>query len=427
MKHATWMLALGALAVLSGPTAGHAQNQKTVDIPVLVEYDHSKGGDAEYKIRVSDDESFRVLIKNTCPKEFGFEVKAVPGAPPRPEAARGCTTSNYTFPITHQKENGGYIVQIRKKKEGSVTTTGGAELKNATLIISVITRAWAYDFSSGFSLSRLTDPEFGLVTREVDGEEKLFAVRDLEAEDDVEQGLVSFINIFHKRVPSFGLSFGLGIGEDAQTTYYVGPSWRWGDHGALTAGIAFGEVDRLKAGTDLSQPVEADFLQDLGSHTKSDFFVAFTYSFLGGRDRLEKKFQTLEAGSGQSTGTSGGQTPGPGTQPPRQDTPPADTSGGQVLAAPANFVVQGAAELEADGAKWKVTVSWDAVDGASAYELLQNTTGCEEGSPAPVKVEGTSHPVTGLLADAVFFRVRAVKAAVAGLDSQCLKVTKPAQ
>jgi hypothetical protein len=157
------------------------------------------------------------------------------------------------------------------------------ELHSYTFPVWVRTVGWKLSFSSGFAFSELENPKFFLETVEaengsmddampmdgmgdpVPAEEVKIVRRDRDGEDDFRPDLMALANL---QFPSdlgqrsralgwlkhFGLSFGVGIGEDSEPRYYFGPSVNLGSHFVLTAGWAGGKVETLPSGQRLGEP-----------------------------------------------------------------------------------------------------------------------------------------------------------------------------
>lgn len=240
-----------------------------------------------------DGRAIVIEIRNTCPEHFTYDVEKVAAAPPpgAPDIQKTtpCTPTTQLVTVVHRREFGGYIVHVRPKATGGVAV-GGVELKPMDLVVPVETGGWDHESAGGFTLSKLTDSRFGLIERTVDGEQKTFVVRDREAEDAWNPGMAAFVHIFHNRWPHLGPSFGIGISEATQPTYYAGGTWRLGSRGALTVGRAWGELDRLPAGTTFDQPVDPGILGNLQKRIDDEWFFGFSFSFINPGDRLQKPF-----------------------------------------------------------------------------------------------------------------------------------------
>ena len=115
---------------------------------------------------------------------------------------------------------------------------------------------WEQSVAGGFIGSGHKDPQFSTYTRQVGNQTMTFVEEEpADRENDARLGLASFIHLYHEGAEHWaagslvrnflptGFSFGLGIGEQNRTTYAVGPSWRFGDKGILSAGYSWAPVD----------------------------------------------------------------------------------------------------------------------------------------------------------------------------------------
>jgi hypothetical protein len=216
------------------------------------------------------------------------------------------TLDEKTLEQTHDDRYGGYVVRILKKDTGEAATVIMAdqtktELKPATFIIAVRTQKWSYEFAGAFTVNQLTDPVFALETRSTNGVEQQFLIEDEQARDTVKLGIGAFIHVFHDRLPWVAGTFGIGINSDSKATYYLGPTFRLSDAAGLTAGVVFGPIARLPAGTAVGQPApDANVLNNLGTKIDKQFFVAVSYTFLG--DRSEEQLSKPFAGGSTTQG-----------------------------------------------------------------------------------------------------------------------------
>ena len=98
----------------------------------------------------------------------------------------------------------------------------------------------------------------------------------------------AFVTTYHEAFQDLGFTFGLGINEGKQATYYFGGTWRLGKKAGLTGGMAIGTVDRLPTGTQTGDTTtNANLLKELPKRTATALFVAISYSFLGSGDQFK--------------------------------------------------------------------------------------------------------------------------------------------
>jgi hypothetical protein len=306
---------------------GADDDQKESKQVPTVTFDHLKTPtNTARTVSLADGEPFVIRITHTLPDAFDYQVAGWRLAEDDTPAAAGDLTEDKLLDkdILHKHDRAfaGYEIIIKRVagiadadvtvKRSNATTT---VLEDKRFILTVPTSEWDSEYAGAFTISRLTDPIFALETRTEDGVEKRFVVRDKSAEDDASLGIAAFANVFHTSRPSLAFTFGLGIDERNETTYYLGPSWRFGKKGALTAGVAFGSVKRLPAGVRFDTPVtDQNILNNLGSRIKPEFFIGATLSFLNPGNALQKPFATAASPSPTP--------PVPENEPPSDDTPP---------------------------------------------------------------------------------------------------------
>lgn len=300
--------------------------------PQGIAFDHRTGQFLTApSLRLRDGEVFFIQIHNTSPADFIYEVKGKERETSTDSNEAGSLRRSLvtmTLAVRHESRFGGYILRISSRTGAPVPISDTEDLQTFdNLEIPVETLEWANEVAGAFTVSDLTDPSYSLQARQVDGEEQMFIVRDRDAEDNTKLGIGAFVHLYHTRVRPLALSFGIGINEDNKTTYFLGPSWRWGGQGALTAGVAFGSIARLPSGArENERATDTNVLNQLGSRTVNRVFISFSYSFLGNfRDRLEKPF----APAGDSSSGGGANTGNQVRNLQREEPPPVDeTEGG---------------------------------------------------------------------------------------------------
>lgn len=270
---------------------------------------------ASYVVDAADGEVISITIHRTQPDDYLFTVAGVPLAPDPPIRNLDEGLPDKVLTQRHNARFGGYIITIRKK-----ATSPKAELPEATLVIAVRTNEWNTMFGGGFTGTNLVGRAYALrdsttkaatTTSEAVVETRL--VRDEDREDDATYGAATFVHIFHTKHPSLAISFGLGLSlkDAASTSYYFGPSLRFGNRGALTLGAVLGPIKTLPGGLRENDIIKdrtavGNSLNSAPSRTARRAFVALSYSFLGGGvEAINKPF-------------AGGDTPNtPPTEPGR--------------------------------------------------------------------------------------------------------------
>lgn len=196
------------------------------------------------------------------------------------------------------------VKDIVKNREKYVKSLG-----SVTLPISVEHAGWDYELAGGFTFSDLVDEKFSLVSNGEGEDEVQVVIRERDREDELGLGLAGMIHLSHTKWPLIALSLGIGITEDSEANYFVGPSWRLGGKGFLTLGYNWGPVDTVPSGVRLSPdprdpttdpaalvPVsDSNVLNNLGSRTKGSIFLSLSYTFLSPGDSFfNKGFATAD-------------------------------------------------------------------------------------------------------------------------------------
>ena len=308
----------GVLLLLAGPVgaqSGKPRHERT--------FDHAAGStSASYHLRLREGETVDIKFTNTATGCFDYGVEKVERLTPESGVTTTKGDPQKTVTIVHEAKYGGYVVTATRTSDEGECGTGGVEkLPDVTIVIVAETEGIEVAFTGGFTFSDLTNPVFA--TGEKDG--KQIVIRDTQAEDEVSLSVGTFIHVYGKNWSRWApaLSFGLGIGEESTTTYYLGPSWRIGSQAFLTTGIMAGSVDRPPAGVNVGDELmDANALNNLGKKTDTGVFLAFSYSFLGGgKAAFEKPFKAPDSNQGGGGGSSAS-----ATQPPPPPAAPQECS-----------------------------------------------------------------------------------------------------
>jgi len=317
----TSVLGLPLLAFASIAAAG----------PPTARFNHFERNEPQtFTLAVPQGAFFEVHVVDTCDR---FEVSYIAAKTAEPDRTRGIPATNVPWDcvteatprvvrVPHDPVFGGYIFTLKsplkptrmlkpkssidradvekryaaeiaagKTSDQALGAVGEVRLiADVSFIVVVEQAGWDIDFSGGFTTSWLTDPEFALEKRTIEGVEKQVAVRDRSAESTVKLGFGGFINVYHAVFPHVALSFGLGINTGSNVSFFVGPSWRIGNKANLTLGWNWGAVKRLPNGVEEEHPVtDANALNTLPTRNAGRFFVGISYSFLSPGDAFFKK------------------------------------------------------------------------------------------------------------------------------------------
>ena len=118
-------------------------------------------------------------------------------------------------------------------------------------------------------------------------------IRDAGAEDEATLGVVGMIHLYHHKKPQWAATFGLASSDSGETSYMVGPSYRFGDKAAVTLGYMWAPTDRLPGGLNIGDPIQdPNSLTNLQSKMEGGVFLSFSYSFISGiKNAFEKPFK----------------------------------------------------------------------------------------------------------------------------------------
>jgi hypothetical protein len=239
---------------------------------------------AAYALDLDDADEFQVYIDSTRLADFVYNIAGVLAAKPSEEGPQTDEWDDTAFVQRHDKKYGGYLVTIRKKPGSS------SPLPEATLVVSVRTKEWILGFAGGFPISTIVDRVYSLRDSTVGETKQYYVQQDLRSRDHISLATATFIHA-RKNTWPFAYSFGLGIGGN--TAYYLGPSVMLGEHGAFTAGFAFGARKDLPAGVQVNAlTTNANALANLTPRNVLGAFIGFSYTFLGGdKSPFEKPFK----------------------------------------------------------------------------------------------------------------------------------------
>lgn len=239
-------------------------------------------------LSVGDGADFAIEIRKTDLANYDYTVAGIPISTDG-DRAEAADLQDTQFVQRHDKRFGGYVVLVRKRLDAGVDAT----LPNATFTITVTTSKWNLSFAGGFPVSTLVDRKYSLVDSTVGGEAQFLVRRETDRQDIVALSTATFIHISHSSKP-LAVSFGLGIGGN--TTYFLGPSYLFGDVGAISAGAVFGQRDDLPTGLRENHLTsDANALTSLRKKYAVGAFLALSFNFLGSnRSPFEKPFKGEE-------------------------------------------------------------------------------------------------------------------------------------
>lgn len=293
------------------------------------------------------DEVLEIVITNTSRRCYTFNLTPVEEEEGARLESADVHRDTVSIPVVHDAGVVAYEVVVRKKPNLPAGLENRCDRQDHTFRVPVKTYEWRLGGAGAFTGDRLTDSVFYLE----DGVENpdappemqrqgFFVRQSMDAEDSYSLGAAAMVHLFHndpvrfdfkKRkesmpsgTPGAGLvhwapvSFGLGVGEESNTRYYLGTSLRFGQKAFLTAGWVFGSRDRLPDGLDVGGfTTEANALGSLGSKTSSAVFIGLSFDFLNvGASSFMGPFQTAKP-----------EPPGEETTPQEEAAPQAEGEG----------------------------------------------------------------------------------------------------
>lgn len=290
------------------------------------------------------DELLELVVTNTDRDCYTFNLEVVEEEPEGAKLQGRDPKTTVVIPVIHHAGVSAYEVVVRK-----LANLPGCSLPDHTFRVPVETYEWRLAIAGAFTGDRLTDPVFyledGIENPEAPEEmqrQGFFVRQSTDAEDSYSLGAAAMVHLFHNDpfrfdfkwrdrsrppgdpVPGAGLvhwaplSFGLGVGEDSDTRYYVGSSLRFGQKAYLTAGWVFGSRNRLPDGLDVGDfTTEVNALGSLGSKTTSAFFLGLSFDFIDvGASSFMGPFQTANP---EPTGKKRGSVEGANAKASEQD------------------------------------------------------------------------------------------------------------
>ena len=251
----------------------------------VIRFNHLQDGDMTYTREVEDGDTITVVVEQTCKQGFRYDIRGTEGE----ELSRGGRSSpplaDTTLNIPHNKEYGGYIVNIIPRNDSSaLQCVGGEGLQDRTIVIVTPSPVWRLALSGGFTGRALRDNKYGSRASAEDPNTRII-VKDDEARDIADLGLASFAHIYHTRLPWLAGVFGIGIETNTNTSYYIGGGYRFGDKMSLFGGGVLGAISRLPVGMKENDPiVNESILNDLPKKVGVGWFIGLSYSFIEADD-----------------------------------------------------------------------------------------------------------------------------------------------
>ena len=299
--------AQGPINLMRAPVTRTARNTLTYD-HLEMRSTHT----APYVLAVGHGEYFQVVFEHTDPRLFDYSISAISGESPRDARQGGANTPVFgeavhqtAVTMRHDRHIQKYTVSITAKTNGEVrvekdkTRQESSRAKPEDLVplypvnfdLWVRTSEWQVGLNGGFAFSNVTSEQFFIQTDTkgtATADDDVKTVRkDGGARDAFRPDIIALANVNHTdRYHGLGAAFGVGIGENSDPRYFLGPSWVFGKNLILTAGWTGGKVRVLPAGQELDKPPIAgdNTLNTPSSRFQHGFFVGMGFTFVDRKD-----------------------------------------------------------------------------------------------------------------------------------------------
>ena len=285
-------------------------------------------------LRLADGEYFQVRIINTDNTLFTYSISAVPDEE-TPQTMLGPTGAGVVVTrfvetavtMRHSEAFARYRVRIslrtdlapaappsvpRDQVGASPTAKTPSEKAKELVLYPSVFDVWVetkpgfeVTFTGGAVFSGLRSPRYHIKTDTLGTNDTADDLRTVEedpdAKDDFWPDTVAVANFRHpEKLRGLGLAAGVGLNNNADPRFFLGPSYFFGRNLLLTAGWLGGTVDRLPTGQQVGQaPINGDnTLTTLPKRFKNTFYVGFAFSFI---PKAEENFKGA-FGATQKTG-----------------------------------------------------------------------------------------------------------------------------
>ena len=312
-------------------------------------------------LSVKHGELFQIEFRCTDPRNFNYTITAIEdqvtstgtttGAPLEVSAANLTGTR---LLMRHNRNFRLYTVKIelragvepmkplvRTSREAGVVegedpcaTGGWVELHPVTFPVWVQTIGWELTFNGGFAFSGLTSDNYSIRTDDKGTEDADDDVKTVVSSDgdSYRPDVVAAANLSHPSWKGFGLSFGLGLGDEAEPRYFFGPSFTIGSSFVVSGGWAGGKVEVLPPGQELDQaPINGDnTLTTLPKQFVNSFFAGITFTFVDREAEFIDKIKVSQTSDNATEDEEEGKRPEePGSS---DDAEPGDAGGSDASA-----------------------------------------------------------------------------------------------
>jgi hypothetical protein len=159
---------------------------------------------------------------------------------------------------------------------------------------------WTVDFSGGVAFTGLRGHEYFIKTdtkNTADANDDVKTVEeDTSARASFRPDIVALANVRHPRMKGLGVTFGVGLNNDADPRYFLGLSYLLGGKFIFNAGWAGGKVNELPVGQELHKaPINGDnTLTTPAGRFRNAFYVGLGFTFVNREDQFKGAFAATQ-------------------------------------------------------------------------------------------------------------------------------------
>lgn len=159
---------------------------------------------------------------------------------------------------------------------------------------------WTVDFSGGIAFTGLRGHEYFIKTDTkgtADGADDVKTVEeDVAARPSFRPDIIALANVRHPRARGLGMSFGVGLNNDADPKYFLGLSYLLGGKFILNGGWAGGKINELPVGQELHKaPINGDnTLTTPAGRFRNAFYFGIGFTFINREDQFKGAFAAAQ-------------------------------------------------------------------------------------------------------------------------------------
>jgi hypothetical protein len=298
---------------------------------------------APYVLKVKDRDYFQVIFANTDPRKFRYTISVTEETETDTssfEAGKAVETlfgnlTDISVTMQHDQHFQRYRVGVgllpgvttdplreqaaevsrrpasdvfRRTERSETDSTQPVSLHEISFDLWVETeRTWQLSFSGGTAFSRLTNDNFYIKTdtkgtATADDDVKTVE-QDESVTDQFRPDIIALTNLSNAQWGGFGVAFSVGLNNDADPRYFVGPSYLLGGRFILHGGWAGGKVRTLPPGQAIGgAPIAGDnTLQTGATRFKRAWYIGLAFTFINREDQFKGAFTAKTEGEKKGT------------------------------------------------------------------------------------------------------------------------------